>query len=106
MNPCHWPWSGFTINWDGGITPCCIIDDQNSDFGNVLKSPISEIWNNEFYVSARSEFSDSKDITKFTICNMCKNDTHNPNLYRIGDTFSITMNPNTKIRNSGNNSKQ
>jgi MoaA/NifB/PqqE/SkfB family radical SAM enzyme len=103
VSPCHWPWSGFTINWDGGITPCCIIDDQNSDFGNVLTSSISEIWNNKFYVSARSEFSDTKDITKFTICNMCKNDTHNPNLHRIGDTFSITMNPNTKIRNSENN---
>ncbi len=100
ISPCHWPWSGFTINWDGGITPCCIIDDQNSDFGNVLETPISEVWNNEFYVSARSEFSNSKDITKFTICNMCKNDTHNPNLHRIGDTFSITMNPNTSFRNS------
>lgn len=58
------------------------------------------LWNNEYYVSARSEFSDTKKMTKLTICNVCKNDTHNPNLYRVGDTFSITMNPNTKYRDS------
>ena len=29
---------------------------------------------------------------KFVICNACKNDTHNPNLLRVGDTFSLTLN--------------
>lgn len=94
--PCHWPWSSLVINWDGGVSPCCIIDDQNSDFGNIFNEGLMGIWNNEYYVSARSEFSQTKNITKSTICNMCKNDTHNPNLFRVGDTFSITMNPSTK----------
>jgi len=98
--PCHWPWSGITINWDGGVSPCCVIDDENTDFGNAFESGIMNIWNNEYYVSARSEFSDTKNITKMTICNICRNDTHNPNLFRVGDTFSITMNPNTKFRGS------
>ena len=97
-NPCSWPWSGFTINWDGGISPCCIVDDENSDFGNVFEKDLMTIWNNEYFVSARSEFSDIKKISKTTICNICKNDTHNPNLLRIGDTFSITMNPNVKTK--------
>jgi radical SAM protein with 4Fe4S-binding SPASM domain len=99
VTPCHWPWSSIVINWDGGVSPCCIIDDQNSDFGNVFKNTIMEVWNNEYYVSARSEFSDTKQMTKFTICNMCKNDTHNPNLFRVGDSFSITMNQFTPIKN-------
>lgn len=99
IHPCHWPWSGLTINWDGGVSPCCIIDDQNSDFGNVFDGGIMKIWNNDYYISARSEFSNTKNITKFTICNMCKNDTHNPNLFRVGDTFSITTNPKTEYRN-------
>ena len=90
IQPCHWPWSGLTVNWDGGISPCCVIDDQDTDFGNIFKNNLSEIWNNEYYVSARSVFSDTKKITKNTICNICKNDTHNPNLFRVGDTFSIT----------------
>ena len=36
ITPCHWPWSGIVINWDGGVTPCSIVDDHNSDFGNVF----------------------------------------------------------------------
>lgn len=100
ITPCHWPWSGITINWDGGVSPCCIIDDENTDFGNAFENGIMGIWNNEYYVSARSEFSNTKNITKMTICNICRNDTHNPNLFRVGDTFSITINPNTKFRGS------
>ena len=90
--PCHWPWSGMVINWDGGVAPCSIVDDENSDFGNVFEDDIMSVWNNEYYVSARSEFSKTKKISKFTICNMCKNDTHNPNLFRVGDSFSLTFN--------------
>lgn len=92
---CHWPWSGLTINWDGGVSPCCIVDDKNSDYGNVFEDGLFRLWNNEYYISARSEFSKTKKISKFTICNICKNDTHNPKLFRVGDTFSITTNPST-----------
>ena len=99
-SPCHWPWSGFTINWDGGMTPCCIVADDKSDFGNVFEENISEIWNNEYFVSARSVFSPDKKITKNTICAMCKNDTHNPNILRIGNTFAITTNPNVVIKSN------
>jgi MoaA/NifB/PqqE/SkfB family radical SAM enzyme len=27
---CHWPWSGMVINWDGGVSPCCIVDSPLS----------------------------------------------------------------------------
>ena len=102
--PCHWPWSGLIINWEGGISPCSIIDDENSDFGNAFdKGGIKNVWNNEYYISARSEFSKEKMMTKNTICNVCKNDTHNPNLLRVGDTFSLTMNKNVKFMKIKNN---
>lgn len=90
--PCHWPWSGLVINWDGGVSPCSIVDDQGTDFGNIIESNIMEIWNNEYYVSARTTWSKNAKRTKTTICNICKNDTHNPNLLRVGDTFSLTLN--------------
>lgn len=96
--PCHWPWSGLTINWDGGVSPCPIVDDPQADFGNVIEDGLMNVWNNEYYVSARSEFSPNKQKTKFTICNMCKNDTHNPKLLRVGDSFSLTLNKNVNIR--------
>ncbi len=97
-DPCHWPWSGFVINWSGDVAACCIVDDPSSDFGNILDDGLEKIWNNEYFISARSEFSKDKEITKDTICNMCKNDTHNPNLFRVGDTFSITSKPFVKVK--------
>ncbi|RZD43416.1 MAG: hypothetical protein CXT78_08240 [Thaumarchaeota archaeon] len=99
VTPCHWPWSGLTINWDGGVSPCCVIDDEKSDFGDIFEQGIKKLWNNEYYVSARSVFSKEKNNSKFTICNICKNDTHNPNLFRIGNTFSITSNKNVQVLN-------
>lgn len=99
VTPCHWPWSGLTINWDGGVSPCCVIDDEKSDFGDIFEQGIKKLWNNEYYVSARSVFSKEKNNSKSTICDICKNDTHNPNLFRIGNTFSITSNKNVQVLN-------
>ena len=92
--PCHWPWSGLVINSDGGVSSCAIVDDQNSDFGNVFENDIMEIWNNEYYQSARTTWSKGKKRSKTTICNICKNDTHNKQLLRVGNTFSLTLNRN------------
>ena len=101
ITPCHWPWSGMVINWEGGVSPCSIVDDQNSDFGNVFSNGgIKKVWNNEFYISARSVFSPNKKITKRTICGVCKNDTHNPKLLRVGDSFSLTLNKDVELRTS------
>ena len=90
--PCHWPWTGMVINSDGGVSSCAIVDDNLSDFGNVFEEKISDIWNNESYISARTTWTKNARRTKTVICNICKNDTHNPNLLRVGDTFSLTLN--------------
>tara|TARA_B100000963_G_scaffold341155_1_gene340552 strand:+ start:187 stop:1320 length:1134 start_codon:yes stop_codon:yes gene_type:complete len=88
---CHWPWSGIVINWDGNLNPCCIIDDPSSDFGNVKKTKIKNIWNSDEYISSRAEFSNRKKIRKNVICNVCKNQTHSKNLNRVSNTFAIKM---------------
>jgi radical SAM protein with 4Fe4S-binding SPASM domain len=88
---CHWPWSGMVINWDGNISPCCIVDSPRADFGNVYGKGIMEIWNNDYYVSARAEFGNQKQIVKQTICNICKNKTHSSSLKRVKGTFAITL---------------
>jgi len=90
--PCHWPWTGMVINSDGGVSSCAIVDDNLSDFGNVFEEKISDIWNNESYTSARTTWTKNARRSKTVICNICKNDTHNPNLLRVGDTFSLTLN--------------
>jgi MoaA/NifB/PqqE/SkfB family radical SAM enzyme len=91
IKQCHWPWSGIVVNWDGGANPCCIVDDPKSDFGNVIESSIKKIWNNPQYISSRSEFGDKKQITKKTICNICKNQTHSKRLSRVGKSFAIKL---------------
>jgi len=91
IKQCNWPWSGIVINPDGGVNPCCIIDDPNSDFGNTNNNSIKEIWNNENYVSARSEFGNKKEITKNTICNICKNQTHSKRLSRVSKSFALKL---------------
>ena len=96
-NACHWPWTGFVINSDGGISTCAIVDDQNADFGNIFESDIMEIWNNEYYQSARTTWSKGEKRSKTTICNICKNDTHNKRLLRVGNTFSLTLNKNVSF---------
>ena len=88
---CHWPWSGIVVNWDGGVNPCCIIDDPKADFANTNNKSIKEIWNSEEYISSRSEFGDEKEITKKTICNVCKNQTHSKRLNRVSKTFAIKL---------------
>ena len=88
---CHWPWSGIVVNPDGGINPCCIIDDPKSDFHNLNGKKISEIWNSKEYISSRSEFSDKSEIHKNTICNVCKNQTHSKRLSRVSKTFAIKL---------------
>ncbi len=98
VTPCHWPWSGLVVNSDGGVTPCTIVDDPNSDFGNVFETSIMDVWNNDHYVSSRTTWTENAKRSKTTICTMCRNDTHNKRLLRVGNTFSLTLNRDVKFK--------
>ena len=67
------------------------MDDPKSDFDNIYEKPIEEIWNSEKYISSRSEFTDQKEITVNTICNVCKNETHSKRLNRVDGSFAIKI---------------
>ena len=91
IKQCHWPWSGIVINPDGFVNPCCIIDDPKADFENINNKKIFDIWNSKEYISSRSEFSDKTEITKKTICNICKNQTHSKKINRVSSSFAIKL---------------
>lgn len=93
LKKCDWPWSGFVINWDASVSPCCIVDDPKSDFGNLFdyNLKIQDLWNNDFFISSRAEFVDRSKIINSNICNVCKNQTHNSKLNRVGDSFAIKL---------------
>ena len=55
--PCFFLWESVTVNWDGGLAPCCVLDNPRMDYGNLLDEPFKDIWNNELYQSSRREFN-------------------------------------------------
>ena len=67
-------WESMTINWDGGVSPCCWIHDHQNDFANAFEQPIQEIWNGDAYVSARRVFhrGGPKEGPQKVICTECR----------------------------------
>lgn len=54
---CNWPWAGIAINPDGSVSPCCSVEEQEYDFGDLFKEGFSRLWNNEKYSQARRHVS-------------------------------------------------
>ncbi|MFA5864843.1 MAG: SPASM domain-containing protein [Phycisphaerae bacterium] len=55
--PCDWPWWGTVINWDGAVSVCCGVFDMRWEMGNIFKSTLRTIWNNELYQTVRKSFT-------------------------------------------------
>lgn len=55
---CNWPWEAIVINPNGSVSPCCSVEDEKDDFGNILESSFKEIWNNGRYRQARRFIKD------------------------------------------------
>ena len=71
---CARPWYFIEINSDGGVSPCCDIEAYNGedDFGNILKTPLKKIWNNEIYKESRKLFQVKGYKPKVeTVCTEC-----------------------------------
>jgi radical SAM protein with 4Fe4S-binding SPASM domain len=67
-------WERMVINWDGGIAPCCWVEEPKFDFGNVFSADLGKLWNNDFFVNARRAVSNNlnqADSPK-TICHRCR----------------------------------
>lgn len=71
---CDSLWQLLTVNYDGGVSPCCGIDDAKSDFGNLLKERLTDLWNNKYYQHSRSIFKKDKVVFPEikTICHNCR----------------------------------
>mgnify|MGYP001572350693 FL=1 len=50
------------MNPNGSISPCCSVEDEKDDFGNIFEHPFMEIWNNEKYRMARRYIKDRQII--------------------------------------------
>ena len=73
--PCKQLFNTFVVNPDGKVFPCCWMTDPKNIFGDLLKEPISKIWNNHKYLYSRSLFLQEKYLgpKEKTICYSCTN---------------------------------
>jgi MoaA/NifB/PqqE/SkfB family radical SAM enzyme len=51
---CKWPWAGMALNPNGSVSPCCSVEDQSDDFGDVFTRGWSSLWNGKNYRRARA----------------------------------------------------
>lgn len=80
---CDWPWKVMTVNWDGGVYPCCdyvVWNDQepNATF-EVGKSNVKEIWNGSAVIDNRTAHL-TEGRGGFDICSKCT---------RVGTAFKF-----------------
>ncbi len=50
---CKWPWAGVAVNPNGSVSPCCSVEDEADDFGNVFGGGLLPLWNARPYRRAR-----------------------------------------------------
>jgi len=61
---CSWPWEAIAINPNGSVSPCCSVEEEKDDFGNIFDQPLEELWNDETYQIARNYIRDkNQNIT-------------------------------------------
>ena len=75
LKRCGWLWHNAVINWDGGVSPCCLTFYKKDDFGNVFKTGFKNIWNNTKFISSRDIFNrhneKNADPNMRTVCHRC-----------------------------------
>ncbi len=65
---CTWPYTGAWISVEGHLCLCCECHDPRIlNFGNVLESPIIELWNSPKYNTFRQDFNEGNA----KICSNC-----------------------------------
>lgn len=70
-NRCNWLWFESSINWNGAVSPCCAVWNEQYDFGNVSASSFGEIWNSSKYRQARKIVKGERFYSPDNICAVC-----------------------------------
>ena len=56
-SPCFYLYRTMVVNADGGVSPCCVVYKESSDFATLPATDMMSLWNNDRYQSARALFS-------------------------------------------------
>ncbi|MCR4662880.1 MAG: radical SAM protein [Endomicrobiaceae bacterium] len=69
---CNWLWNAIVINANGSVSPCCSVENENEDFGNIFDTPFYKLWNNKNFRQAR-KFNITRKKTNFSNrCTVCE----------------------------------
>jgi MoaA/NifB/PqqE/SkfB family radical SAM enzyme len=71
-NSCSYLYTNPSINWDGSLSPCCLLWYEKYDFGNVLRDGFKAIWNNSSYRASRRLIFKGKPDGVTTVCAICR----------------------------------
>lgn len=69
---CHRLWSSVTVLWDGRVALCCLDYEGDYELGNMNESSLSDLVNNELYVSIRKNHLEGMFLSKCFSCDMPK----------------------------------
>ena len=51
--PCHYPWTGLTVCWDGRVVACCRDMEGELVVGDLTRQSVMEVWNGPGMVGLR-----------------------------------------------------
>jgi len=73
--PCFYLYRSTVVNSDGGVSPCCVVYRQGTDFADLSSlddiQPLT-LYNNPKYQSARALYSNRTDVPHVpTVCDGC-----------------------------------
>jgi len=67
--PCYLPFYKTMIDWNGNVILCCSDWHREAgSFGNILKTPLTDIWNGSTIKTVRESLIDSK---RMGVCSKC-----------------------------------
>ena len=70
MNLCRYLYFAAAVTWNGDVVPCCRDVHGRHAMGNLLREPMSAIWNNDAYLSFRRSLLDAGPNPG--ICRLCQ----------------------------------
>lgn len=78
LSLCRSLWDEVSIQWDGGVAPCCRVFLQEDFFASQFGGKFDEIWNSETYQKARRIFKKGIEPDSPPVCRTC---------FRLGNIF-------------------
>lgn len=68
--PCKELFRTMMVFYDGSVSICCAVFDDNMNMGNIHKQPLKDIWNNSEYQLLRKHHING-DFDKIDVCKDC-----------------------------------